>query len=216
MTTFLDEPLTPSELVFMNGEKFAPQSGNLRVRLLHVDLEVSSFHLALAVMAAAVLVNEKLGALHLDLVEHKSIFSQNKTFGLVIKQEKNLFGWQSDTLEAMIPDWTRRVREAELSKILENIIAEDCKDPLLKIIDTVAWGMAASGWLMHVEGEAAKAFTTEFVCPARIRELAVQQSLLPVQQLFIDCREKRPVIWNQLQEELKRAVVARTISKGKK
>jgi hypothetical protein len=216
MTIFLDEPLTPSELVFMNGEKFAPMSGYPRVRLLRIDLEVSSPHLAQAIVAAGLLANEKLGALRLELVEHKSGFRQHKTNSLMIKQEMNVFGWQSDTLEAMIPDWTRRLARVELSKILENIIGEDCEDPWQKIINTVAWGMAASGWLIRVQGDATKAFTTEFVCPAQVRELAVQQSLAPVQQLFMDCQTARPEIWAQIQEELKQAVEVRTISKVKK
>jgi hypothetical protein len=163
-------------------------------------------------VAAVVLANEKLGALRLEMVEHKTFFSQKKTVELVVSVAGNLLGWPGDTLEAMIPDWTKRLGKGPLTTVLENVIGEPCEYPWLKIIDRVAWGMASSGWLLRVQGDAAKAFTTDFVCPARVRELAMQQSIVPLQQLFLECRNTHPEIWNALQEALSQAVAARSLN----
>jgi hypothetical protein len=60
--------LTPSEQVFLNGEKFAQKGGPFgKVRLMHLDQEVNATQLVQMALAAAFLINEQTGTLRLEL-----------------------------------------------------------------------------------------------------------------------------------------------------
>ncbi len=54
---------------------------------------------------------------------------------------------------------------------------KDRPDPWLKIVEWLSGGWHRATWLIPVEGEAAAAFSTPFICPAKVRELALEKQL---------------------------------------
>ena len=67
--------LTPSELVYLNGEKFAPKAGVFgRTRLLHMEFDVNVTSLVQAMLAATFLTLEQQGTLRLEIRPKKALF----------------------------------------------------------------------------------------------------------------------------------------------
>ena len=89
-----------------------------------------------------------------------------------------------------------------LKKAIYLILANDRPRPWEKVVELVEWGLASSNWLMPVEGEAAAAFSTPFICPAKVRELAFTQPSAPVVNLLTSCKKSRPEVWRQMMAEI--------------
>ena len=89
------------------------------------------------------------------------------------------------------------------------MLVEDRTQPWMKIIELVEWGLASSNWLLPVEGEAAAAFSTPFICPAKVRDLVLAQSPAPVINLLTTCKKTRPEIWRQMMVEINQAFTDR-------
>ncbi len=68
-----DHPLTPSELVYLNGEMFAKKVLLGNVDLIHSDEKVSLIQLGGAILATAILASEQAGALRLEVRERKGL-----------------------------------------------------------------------------------------------------------------------------------------------
>jgi hypothetical protein len=92
-----------------------------------------------------------------------------------------------------------------VKNIIYNIVAEDRPRPWEKIVELVEGGLASSNWLMPVSGDAAAAFLTPYICPAKVRDLALAQPAAPVMNLLMNCKKVRPEIWNQLTGEINTA-----------
>src|SRR6478672_4614867 len=67
------DTLTPSETVFVHGDQFAKKA-MFGEKLLLTDMKVSSSELATAMVAAAILMNEKRGLVALTLKKEKALF----------------------------------------------------------------------------------------------------------------------------------------------
>ncbi len=67
-----DNPLTPSEVVFLNGELFAKKVTLGNVQLLHSEEKVSLNQLGQAILTAAILAGEQAGAFRLEVQERKA------------------------------------------------------------------------------------------------------------------------------------------------
>jgi hypothetical protein len=81
-----------------------------------------------------------------------------------------------------------------------------------EIIELVEWGLASSNWLMPVEGEKLRQrSTTPFICPAKVRELALAQPAAPVMNLLMNCKKSRPEIWKQIVDEISEAFEDRSL-----
>jgi hypothetical protein len=58
---------------------------------------------------------------------------------------------------------------------------------------------------MPVEGEAAAAFSTPFICPAKVRDLAMSQPSTPIVNMLTSCKKNRPELWRQMMTEISEA-----------
>jgi hypothetical protein len=90
-------------------------------------------------------------------------------------------------------------------RTIYTILAKDRPNPWEKVVELVEWGLASSNWLMPVEGEAAAAFSTPFICPAKVRDLAFSQPSTPIVNLLTSCKKSRPEVWRQLMTEIDQA-----------
>lgn len=210
-----DYSFTPTEYILLNGEKFAPESsGPNKLALLSSDGNVDGLALAKLICAAAILASEEEGALSLDLTQSKKMFGLRETTRLVIRPTGRPSNWNGFTLETAVLFVCSQAYavpgDYSVKNIIYNILVEDRAKPWEKIIELVEGGLASSNWLMPVEGEAAAAFSTPYICPAKVRELAFAQPAAPVMNLLMNCKKARPDIWKQMLGEISDAFEERT------
>lgn len=211
--TYTNFSFTPSEYILLNGDKFSSESsGPNKLALLCSDGSVDGAYLASLMTAAAVLANEEENALTLKLETTKKLFGKETT-RLVIRPAGQSPNWNGFTLESGILFVASQAYavpgDYSVQNILFNILEENRPQPWMKIVELVEWGLAASNWLMPVSGEAATAFSTPFICPAKVRDLALSQPAAPVVNLLATCKKTRPEIWRQLQQEIDQAFAER-------
>lgn len=211
-----DIPFTPSELILLNGDRFAPEVETGGHQLLCSDGMVDGNYLAVMMVAGAILANEEMGALELDLRQKpKKLFSSSRGYDLFIKPIGQPPNWNGYTLESAVLFSAGQLfavqGEHSVRNVVYTILLEDRKHPWQKVIEFVEWGLATSNWLMPVEGDAAKAFQTPFICPEKVQELAFAQPLSPVKQMFATCKKSTPDLWKQILSDIDRAFKDRMI-----
>jgi hypothetical protein len=205
--------LTPSEQVFLNGEKFAQKGGLFgKVRLMHIDLEVNVTQLAQMAVAAAFLINEQTGTLRLELRQKKGLLGLGSVQALYAEPCGSLRQWPPYTLEADVPALAERFRaqnKHEVYGIVYAWLGADSASPFNEVIDRIKNGLADRMLLGQQETKRLKVFTVRtYTLPDTTRSLAQSQPLGPVQQLFQQCEQTRPQVWKALLEQIKKAVAA--------
>ena len=202
-----DLPFTPSELILLNGDRFAPEIEKEGHQLLCSEGMVDGHYLAVMMIAAAFLANEEMKALSFELsARSKGLFSSARKFSLKIKPMGQPPNWNGYTLESAVlfsaGQFFSVQGDNSVRNIVTTILLEDRVRPWEKVIEFVEWGLATSNWLMPVEGDAANAFQTPFICPVKVQELAFSQPLSPIKQLFATCKKSTPDVWKQLLAEI--------------
>lgn len=203
----LEYSFTPSEYILLNGEKFAPEPrGEDRLPLLCSESMVDGVYLTTLMLAAAVLANEEEGALEIEIVQSKKAFGLKGTNELILRPKGQTPNWNGYTLESGIMFVASQAYGKAASPSMKNavytLLTQDRLRPWEKIIELVEWGLASSNWLLPVEGEAAAAFSTPFICPAKVRELAFAQPSAPIVNMLTTCKKNRPEIWRQMMAEI--------------
>jgi hypothetical protein len=201
---------TPSEFILLTGDKFSPEkTGDNSLPLLCSDGTVDGVYLSVLMCAAAILANEEEGALTLELTTTKKMFGLKESTHLIMRPAGVPTNWNGFTLESGVVFICSQAYampgDYSVQNTIYNILVENRKQPWMKIVEMVEWGLAASNWLMPVEGEAAAAFSTPFICPANVRELVLSQDSSPVVKLLTTCKKARPEIWKQLTFEINQA-----------
>ncbi len=211
----LDATLTPSELVYLNGEKFAPKAGVFnKVKLMHIDLSVDEVQLVQKAAAAAFLANEQAGTLRLELRTKKALFGLASVQALYAEPCAVDHPWPADSLEAAFPPYAVRFKAEkntnEVYSILYAWMAQDCMSPFDEVINRIQYGLGARMLLGMREEKKLKIFTVRsYTLPDSTRALAQRTSLAPVTQMFQQCEQTRPLVWKALLEQIKKAISAR-------
>ncbi len=213
---YSESSFTPSEFILLNGEKFAPESRSEdKLPLLCSDIVVDGVYLTSLVCAAAVLANEAESALELVLTSKKTAFGLKESTELVLRPVGQAPNWNGYTLEAGVIYVSGQAYAVPGNHTLQNtiytLLVKDRAKPWEKIIELVEWGLASSNWLLPVEGEAAAAFSTPFICPQNVRNLALSQPTAPVVNLLTSCKKSRPEIWRQMMFEINQAFKQRQL-----
>ena len=202
-----DLPFTPSELILLNGDRFAPEVEKDGHQLLCSDGMVDGHYLAVMMIAAAFLANEEMKALSFELsAKPKGLFTSTRKYSLQIKPMGQPPNWNGYTLESAVLFSAGQLFSVQgdysVRNIVYTVLLENRARPWEKVIEFVEWGLATSNWLMPVEGDATKAFQTPFICPVKVQELAFAQPLSPIKQLFSMCKKNTPEVWKQLLAEI--------------
>ena len=206
-----DSPFTPSELILLNGDQFAPEIESGGHQLLCSDGMVNGHHLAVMMTAAAILANVEEKALEIETRKRRKIsFSSSPNESILIHPVGQPPSWNGYTLESAILFSSGQIfavqDEFSVRKVVYAVLLEDRKTPWQKIIEFVEWGLATSNWLMPVTGDAAKAFQTPFICPEKVQELAFAQPLDAVKGLLSSCKKNTPELWKLLLGEIDQAL----------
>ena len=207
--------LTPSEQVYLNGEKFVPKGGVFNTtRLIHMDYAVGAAPLAQVLVAAAFLTLEQQGTLRLEIRQKKVMFGLASSKALYADAVGQMAAWPAYTLEAALPGWAYQLAgdksQNEVHTILYAWLGQDVANPFEELFNRVKYGLAARGLLETRQETHLKIFkSTAYVVPDGTRQLAAVQPLQPVQQLLGWYQQSRPEIYSSLFDQIKKGITAR-------
>jgi hypothetical protein len=208
--------LTPSEQVYLNGEKFASKGGVFnKTRLMHIDLQVDTKQLAQAVIAAAFAALEQQGTLRLEFHQKKRILGLGTSNVFCADVVGPMAAWPAGTLEAALPGLAQRMAATEASQnevhaIIYALLGEDSAAPFEIVFLLIKRGLAGRGLLdSRVETHLKIFKNTVYTMPENTRLLALSQPLQPVQQLMGWYAQNRPEVWKALNDQIKRGIEAR-------
>jgi hypothetical protein len=167
---------------------------------------VNGPQLAAILVAVALLANQQEKALEIELGESKRLFRLDPVPHVYVKPQGQPPNWNGYTLEntlLFIAGQLFAMQDVNtVRNVVYELVREDRPDPWQKVIETVEWGLASSNWLIPVEGEAAAAFSTPFICPAKVRDLVLAQPEEPVRDLLSSCRLDQPDLWKNMLAEV--------------
>jgi hypothetical protein len=211
-----DNSLTPSEVVFLNGELFAKKVMLGNVDLMHSDEKVSLAQLGQTILATAILACEEAGAFRLEVRERKAMLGLRKVrelFAVPSNPRENL---PENSLEATFSNLATRLapqNNNDIYTIFYSWLREDTSSPWNTAIELLKAGMAMRGMLDATEEKKLKLFTiTRYTFPERTARLVKGQSVGPVKALLDNCERTRPEVWKILESSIKKAITARTES----
>lgn len=208
-------PLSPSELVLLNGDQFAKKVMLGNIQLLHSDTSVSISQLGEAILIAAVLAAESAGNFQLEIRTTKAMFGMRKVKILCGMPTFSPNEWPEYCLEAQLPQIAERLEnEGESHQISDLIyiwLRQDSSSPWQSTIEMVKSGLAERGLLDAAEQTRLKVFTVvNYSLPESTAALASQIPIDPVRELLNNCENNRKDIWELLKKENKRAIKQRT------
>ncbi len=205
--------LSASEMVYLQGEKFAPKAGIFnKIKLLHVDQDVNVNELVMNMLAAAFLWAEESGAVRLEIRQKKVLFGLAKSTTLFVDPVRPI-DFPKNSFEAEIAPVASRLAEKNLNEVSSVIYAwmgADSSSPWSEVVKMVQWGLAKRGLLEVIEEKKLKIFTvSHFEIPLATVQLA--NSLRPdgIQAMFLRCQQTRPELWKMLNKHIKGSVDSR-------
>jgi hypothetical protein len=213
---FADLSFTPSEYILLNADRYAAEgSGKNEHSLLCRDGTVDGPNLAVILVMASILACRAEGALEIIVGQSKRLFRADTVSHVLLKPGGSVPNWNGYTLEntvLFVAGQLFAMQDVNTARnVTYEIVQKDCEKPWEKIIEVVEWGLASSNWLIPVEGEAAAAFSTPFICPAKVRDLAIAQPEEPVKGLLTDCKHHQPELWKALYNEISLALKDRRL-----
>ena len=209
------QPLSPSELVLLNGEKFAKKVMMGNIQLMHMEASVSAAQLGQAILVCAILVLESSGNLQLEARQEKALFGLRKVTNLYGNPTPNPVEWPETCPESQLLQIAGRLKEKDGGNQVTNMIytwlKADSGAPWQTTIELVKSGMAQRGLLAAFEEKKLKVFTqTRYELPDSTKSLAAQLPVQPIQQLLSNCESYRKDIWDLLVKQIKKAIKDRT------
>ncbi len=216
--TLTSGELAPSELVVLNGQRFTTAqvllgaTGDTQVELLTSEAKVSATQLGQAVLAVALLANDRAGTIRLDPRQKKTLLGLSSEDTLYADPDTNAVDWPASSLEARVCSLAEQLYNDKGRHEVVEIVAEllpGSPDPWVSAVDLVKAGLGARGLLETTEVADLK-ILRRWVLPESTRALAAKQSVSPVEQLVADCERDRPEVWNRLVDQIKQAVTRRT------
>lgn len=208
-------PITPCELVLLNGEQFAKKVMLGNLKLLHSDESVSAAQLGQAILAAAFLANEQTGAIRFEKRRKKALLGLRKVDSLYALPGVKDTTWPAPSLESDIHSIVVRSQDDEESSEVSNTVytwlREDSGNPWVSAIALVKSYMASRGLLDKIEEKKLKILTTtRYELPQTTADLRGEYPVAPVESLLKTTESGRPDLWKLLTDQLKSAIKART------
>jgi hypothetical protein len=208
--------LTPSELVYLNCEKFAEKGGVFnKTHLMHIDFQVDARQLAQAAVAAAFLTLQQQGTLRLEFHEKKRILGLGKATVFCADAVGPIAAWPAGTLESVLPGLAQSLAaqaaaQNQVKTILYFWIGADSAAPFEDVFSLIKRGLALRGLLESRVETRLKIFkNTVYTLPESTRQLALAQPLQPVQQLLGWYAQARPEYWQALNDHIKNGIESR-------
>jgi hypothetical protein len=202
---FASLPISPSEIVLLHGEQFAPQGGgsfNTSVDVPLSGLAVGARELALMTLSAMVLGCEQAGSAYLQPGQKGGLSSSDILF--VSQGPMNNVHWQEWSLEYRFCGILNQGVQRRLSHVVTQLWQGDFKRRI------------AGGWIhartLVLQGLAARNlisappdFSVVQVEPMLVN-LPAEETTEPIKQLFSETSGQRRQIWAALQAEIEAGI----------
>ncbi|MFL7893754.1 MAG: hypothetical protein ACK2UM_01565 [Anaerolineales bacterium] len=210
-----NNPLSPSELILLNGDQFAKKVMMGNIQLMHTDASVSYSQLAEAMLTAAVLSVESCGNISFEVRNEKAMLGIRKVKALYGLPTSNPDEWPQYSLESQLVQIAKKLAgDGESSKISDLIyiwLRQDSSSPWQSAIEMVQSGLAERGLLDATETTKLKVFKkVNYSLPESAAELASQLPTDPIRNLLGDCEKNRKEVWELVIKEIKKAIKQRT------
>jgi hypothetical protein len=206
--------MAPSELILLNGDKFAKKVMIGNIDLLHTPVSVSAAQLGQAILASAFLACEQTGAIRLETRQKKAMMGLRKIINLYATPKDGV-EWPAYSLESKIGTIAGQLQagkgDNEVSNVIYTWLGEDSGSPWQSAIELVKSGMADRGLLDRLQEKKLKVFSvTRYQLPDKTASLVQEIPIAPLQRLLEDCEKMRPEIWKMLVKQINSAIKART------
>lgn len=207
--------LTPSEMVFLNGEKFAKKVMVGNIDLMHMDAKVSMAGLGEAVLKVAFLACDATGAVRLEAREKKVMLGLRKAETLYVDPTSAAVEWPAPSLEAEMIALSKQLQSVEgkneVSNIIHAWIGEDSVNPWQRVFERLKALMAGRGMLETTEEKKLKVFTvTRYELPPATAAMAESQPIDPIRELLASFERQRGKEYTLLEKGIKSAIQSRT------
>ncbi len=205
----------PSELVLLNGDRFARKSRTGNVKLPKNGASVSAGDLGMVMLAAAMLTSEKSNAIRLDVRKKKALLGLRKVDTLFAEPLDDLGEWPDNSLERQIWKISEQLRAENNKHEVENVInrwlGRDSNSPWHLVVDQVQAGLADRGALARIQERQMKVLkTTSYKMTLSTAQLAAEQPISPIMDLLEECQSNRPKVWLLLMKQIRSAIDSRT------
>lgn len=197
-------PLTPSELVLLNSARFTGKTNINTEDLLNGKARNLAKPLGEAILTAAFLASEDVGAIRLEVEKGKKLllFSTTK---LLVTPNNSGVAWPAGSLESAIS--SVRKNRPEVHEVVHDWLGRDNDDPWSLLIDKIRDGLAQRR-LLDVTNEKVLVVlsTKHYDVPQSTGALAAQQPTEPIQRLLTECKQARPEFWTLLLSQMQKGV----------
>jgi len=205
---------TPSERVFLFGDRFAKPAGMLGHGevVLSSGAKVGADELAVNAIAAAYLACEQAGAVRLEIRQGKAMFGLVTTRNLHVAAGHKQVSWPEGSLESWVVQGAGR--EPKVSDLTQGLLCSGKENsPAQAMFERLKAALAARGILHADQKTTLKVFTSvTYSLPDHARAAAEQGGTQHVQALLDACRQQRPELWQELSDDIKAAINTMTAS----
>ncbi|MGD2048831.1 MAG: hypothetical protein PVH03_05025 [Chloroflexota bacterium] len=207
--------LAPSELVLLNGDRFAGKSRIGNVKLPQNGATVSAGDLGQIILAAALLACEKASVIRLEVRKKKTLLGLRKVDALFVEPLTKKDNWPKHSFESEIYSLAVRLKNEKGNNEVENIIyewlGENSGSPWQRAVELVQSGLADRGALARIQERRMKVLkTTSYKMTVSTARQAAEQPLDPIIRLLEECQHIRPYVWQLLISGMKSAMNSRT------
>ena len=207
--------LTPSEVVYLHGDKFVDTSPFFYcTRLISNGKSVCVDHLAQLTLASAVVANEQCGIFCFATSQKKTLFGLVPIDQVSILCKDQIVDWPSDSLEAALVKTAREVKLqqncADIFSVIFAWLENPYPDPYSEVIDRIKYGLVDRGLVIIEEERWFGPFKKQkYRFSEGIQIIDSDPSIDIVKQMIQKFQQYQPVIWKVLLEKIRKAVLAR-------
>ncbi len=202
--------LSPSDVVFLARDRFAPPGGRLSYyRSAGIEIKVSVPELAQTAYAAAFLAAEKAGLLSLNLRSKKAMLGLRTVEAIYADPAGGQSPFGTEALESRLQEKALALsgkKQQEVWRVVHSLWSSDSANPSGDALGQILDGLAARGVLETTSTKRLKVFTVvEHSEPEAVLSLAAERAG-DVEGLLENCRTARPDIWKRLVDDVDKGI----------
>ncbi len=206
------EILTASEVVLVHGEQFSRPDKN-GFPLPRDEARVDPNPLAIAALEAALLANERAGAIALELGIEKMLFGLLKSKVVRLRTGAAPPQWPPLSYEGRMYDKVKQAgpEGTTVKQLVIDLFPADDDQPWIEVLQQIALALRGRGLADEQtrETRSLKIFklkSTVSVLNAAGASLAERHPATPIQDLLASCKRDRPELWSIIDSSIRAAL----------
>jgi hypothetical protein len=214
--------LAPSEVIVLHGAAFAEPKRGLSLHDVDFELvqegkKVSARQLGQTVLAAALIANEQVGVVRLEVREKKALFGLRKVNALYVEPGTAGSSWPANSIEAQIrplAEATKPGKPKEVKDVVVDLLRQDTSNPWHSTAVLVKEGMGARDLLESAQRKTMKIFSVAYWKLPEDSKLVEQteSDVAAVKAMLADYQQSQPEKWKLLVSQIESAIAFRTES----